>query len=71
MMVKLYDGTLEYILHNLYGLSEFIVTNKAMTIACNKQPFALSHSTFIIFDYTLQIEQEIMKLVSKILLILL
>lgn len=47
MTVKHYDGTIEYNVHNLYGLSEAIATNKAMTIVREKRPFVLSRSGFI------------------------
>jgi alpha-glucosidase (family GH31 glycosyl hydrolase) len=47
MMVKHYDGTFEYDAHDLYGLAESIVINKAMTMVCNKRPFILSQSTII------------------------
>ncbi len=47
MTVKHYTGALEYDAHNLYGLSESIVTNKALKEVRKKWLFILSHSTFV------------------------
>lgn len=47
MTVKHWNGALEYDAHNLYGLSESIVTQKALTTVTKQRPFILSRSTFL------------------------
>ena len=42
MTVRHYDGTMEYNAHNLYGLSESVATNEALSATRNKRPFILA-----------------------------
>ena len=42
-----YNNVTHYNAHNLYGISEQIATNAAMTAIRNKRPFVLSRSSFL------------------------
>jgi alpha-D-xyloside xylohydrolase len=47
MTVQHYNGALEYNTHNLYGFTESIATNTAITKVRNKRAFVLARSTFL------------------------
>eukprot|EP00252_Welwitschia_mirabilis_P005561 TRINITY_DN1602_c0_g2_i1.p1 TRINITY_DN1602_c0_g2~~TRINITY_DN1602_c0_g2_i1.p1 ORF type:complete len:511 (-),score=63.16 TRINITY_DN1602_c0_g2_i1:199-1731(-) len=42
-----YDGTIEYNAHNLYGISEAIMTQTALKKVRKQRPFVLTRSTFV------------------------
>lgn len=46
MSAQHFNGILEYDAHNLYGLSEAVVTNNVFRKVSEKRPFVLSRSTF-------------------------